>query len=100
VVNIMTRRNQPARIRLYTSAWCGHCARARALLEQHGLEYEEIDIGDLDGCCRLHELTGGDSVPQAVVDGRPVGGYDELAALVQTGALAESDSSGQVPTKR
>jgi glutaredoxin len=76
------------RIRLYTSAWCGECARARALLEQHGLEYEEIALGDLEGCCRLHELTGAGSVPQAVVGGKPVGGYRELAALVRSGALA------------
>jgi hypothetical protein len=45
--------------------------------------FQTIDVGDLDGCCRLHELTGGRSVPQAVVDGRPIGGYDELAVFVR-----------------
>ena len=55
-----------------------------ALLERRGLEFEAIDVGDSDGCCRLHELTGGRSVPQAVVDGRPIGGYDELDAWLRT----------------
>jgi glutaredoxin 3 len=70
-------------IRLYVSRWCAQCERAVALLEEHGLSFQTIDVGDLDGCCRLHELTGGRSVPQAVVDGRPIGGYDELAVFVR-----------------
>lgn len=47
--------------------------------------FEEIDVGDPEACCHLRELTGGASVPQAVVDGRPIGGYGELAALVRDG---------------
>jgi len=37
---------------------------------------------------RLHELTGDDSVPQAIVDGEPIGDYEELVGLVRSGALA------------
>jgi glutaredoxin 3 len=85
-------------IRLYVSGWCVQCERAVALLEQHGLPFETIDVGDPDGCCRLHELTGGRSVPQAIVDGRPIGGYDQLAALLRGQALrpvAESDRTSK-----
>jgi glutaredoxin 3 len=71
------------RIQLYVSRWCVQCRHAVSLLERRGLPYEAIDLADLDGCCRLHELTGGRSVPQAIVDGRRVGGYDELAALLR-----------------
>jgi glutaredoxin 3 len=85
----MVLDKQPAaRIRLYTSPWCAYCKRAKALLERHGIDYEEIDIAADEGCCRLHELTGGASVPQAIVDGEPIGGYEELVGLVRGGALA------------
>ena len=82
---------EPPRIRLYVSRFCVECERAVALLERHGLPFETIDIAAPDGCCRLHELTGGRSVPQATVDGRPVGGYDELAALVRDGLRQQAD---------
>ncbi len=75
-------------IRLYTSAWCAYCKRAKALLEHHGFDYEEIDIDGDDRCCRLQELTGGTSVPQVIVNGEPIGGYEELLGLVRSGALA------------
>lgn len=75
---------EPPQIQLFVSRWCAQCERAVALLERHGLAFEAFDVGSPDGCCRLHELTGARSVPQAVVDGRPIGGYDELAALLRT----------------
>jgi glutaredoxin 3 len=74
-----------ALVRLYVSEWCTECARASALLDRHGVPYERIDVGSTETCCRLHELTGGSSVPQAVVDGRPLGGYHELAAWIRGG---------------
>ena len=67
-------------IRVYVSPWCAECRRAVELLERSGLSYEAVEIE----CCRLHELTGGSSVPQVLVDGRPIGGYAELAAYVNS----------------
>lgn len=84
-------------IRLYTSRWCAECERAVALLERHHLAFETTDVGDSGSCCRLHELTGGTSVPQAIVDGRQVGGYDELAALIRSGLPAPSTEKGHAP---
>ena len=88
---------EPPRIRLYVSQWCVQCERAVALLERQGLPFEAIDVADPDGCCRLHELTGGRSVPQAVVDGRPIGGYEELAALVRGSLSAPTTAKGRTP---
>ena len=79
---------EPQRIQLYVSRFCVECERAVALLELQRLPFEAIDIAEGDGCCRLHELTGGRSVPQAVVDDRPIGGYHELAALILGGLPA------------
>lgn len=76
------------RIVVYTTEWCGYCERAKALLERHGLEYEEVRIDEQpDFRRRLLELTGGWTVPQIVIDDEPIGGYLELWRLSQTGEL-------------
>jgi glutaredoxin 3 len=73
---------------MYTTRWCGYCVRAKALLEAHGLEYEEISLDDDPAFRqRLLELTGGWTVPQIVVDGRSIGGYTELWQLDRSGVL-------------
>jgi glutaredoxin 3 len=77
-----------ARIRLYTTQWCGYCVRAKALLDSRGLAYEEVNVDDDANFRRtLLELTGGWTVPQIVIDGRPIGGYTELWALDKRGEL-------------
>jgi glutaredoxin 3 len=59
------------------------------LLERYGIAFEEIDLSrDPERCCALEELTGGKSTPQLVLDGRPIGGYPELAALARRGRLS------------
>jgi glutaredoxin 3 len=79
-----------SRIRIYTTAWCGYCVRAKALLDGKGLEYEEVSLdGDPAFRRELHELTGGWTVPQILIDGAPIGGYTELWRLDASGALDE-----------
>lgn len=76
------------RIRIYTTRWCGYCVRAKALLDGKGIRYEEIQLDeDHEFRARLLELTGGWSVPQIVIDGRPIGGYAELWRLDRNGVL-------------
>jgi len=78
------------RIEMYTTAWCGYCVRAKALLEARGLEYTEVPMDDDPAFrARLQELTGGWTVPQILIDGRPIGGYTELWRLDRDGRLAE-----------
>jgi glutaredoxin 3 len=77
-----------ARIQMYTTAWCGYCVRAKALLEQRGLPFEEIRVDeDPDFRARLEELTGGWTVPQILIDGAPIGGFSELWQLDRSGEL-------------
>jgi glutaredoxin 3 len=77
-----------ARVQMYTTAWCGYCIRAKALLEQRGLEYEELRLdGDPSFRRTLLELTGHWTVPQILIDGEPIGGYTELAELDRAGKL-------------
>jgi glutaredoxin 3 len=77
-----------ARIQMYTTRWCGYCVRAKVLLDTKGVPYEEISLDDDPGFReRLEELTGGWTVPQILIDGRPIGGYTELWRLDREGAL-------------
>ena len=79
-----------ARIRMYSTTWCGYCVRAKALLDSKGLEYDEIHLDDDAGFRqRLEELTGGWTVPQILIDDTPIGGYTELWRLDKSGALDE-----------
>jgi len=79
-----------AKIQMYTTTWCGYCVRAKTLLDSLGLEYEEIHLdSDPDFRATLHDLTGGWTVPQILIDGRPIGGYTELWRLDREGRLAE-----------
>ncbi|HEY7004545.1 MAG TPA: glutaredoxin domain-containing protein [Gaiellaceae bacterium] len=77
-----------ARIRMYSTTWCGYCIRAKVLLEQRGLEYEEIVMDD-DPAFRqkLVDLTGRWTVPQIFIDDVPIGGYTELWCLDRDGLL-------------
>jgi glutaredoxin 3 len=62
--------------------------RAKALLESRGIDYEEISLDDdPEFRQKLFDLTGGWTVPQILIDGRPIGGYTELWRLDREGRL-------------
>ena len=76
------------RIELYTTRWCGFCTYAKALLDAKGLDYQELAVDeDPQFRARLFDLTGGWTVPQILIDGRPIGGYSELRRLDLDGRL-------------
>jgi glutaredoxin 3 len=76
------------KIELYTTKWCGYCVRAKTLLDAKGLDYDEVNLDDDAGFRqRLFALTGGWTVPQILIDGRPIGGYTELWRLDREGEL-------------
>ena len=76
------------RVTMYTTRWCGYCVRAKALLDEKGIAYDEIGLDD-EGHFRqkLFDLTGNWTVPQIVIDGDPIGGYTELWRLDRSGQL-------------
>ena len=78
-----------AKVELYTTQWCGYCARARALLTRKGVAFTEIDV-DADSAKReemVQRSGGGLTVPQIFIDGEHIGGSDDLVALDQAGEL-------------
>lgn len=61
---------------------------ARQLLTAKGVDFEEIAVdGNPELRRRMERESGRHTVPQIFIDGRPVGGYDELAALERSGRL-------------
>jgi glutaredoxin 3 len=77
-----------ARIQVYSTRWCGYCVRAKTLLESKGIDYEDVSLDDDPAFRqRLFDLTGGWTVPQILIDGKPIGGYTELWRLDRTGGL-------------
>jgi len=75
-------------IKIYSTSWCGPCKNVKRLLEERGLSYVEIDIEEI-GWSRddLYDLTGGRTVPQIVINEKPIGGYDDLLKLDSIGEL-------------
>jgi glutaredoxin 3 len=81
-------------IEIYTSPACGHCRLAKAHLKRLGLHFQELDIvRQPEKAAEMTARSGRRTVPQIFVDGRPVGGYDDLvrldpASLVAVGVSA------------
>lgn len=76
-------------IEIYTKDYCPYCHRAKALLDARGLNYREYDITvDAAGQREMQQRTGGYTVPQVIVDGKPIGGSDELIDLDRAGFFA------------
>jgi glutaredoxin 3 len=76
------------RIVMYATGWCPYCARARRLLQSKGVDFEEIDIDEVDGArAEMQQRSGRTSVPQIFINDRLVGGYDDTKALDDAGQL-------------
>ncbi|MBC8269468.1 MAG: glutaredoxin 3 [Rhodospirillaceae bacterium] len=72
-----------AEVEIYTSALCGYSHRAKHLLGNKGVKFVEYDV-TFDQAKRqeMTERTGGKtSVPQVFIDGKSVGGSDDLIEL-------------------
>lgn len=78
-----------ARIEIYTKFLCPYCARAKRLLGDKGVQFEEYEIsaGGEKRTEMLQRANGRTTVPQIFIDGRHIGGSDDLAALDREGQL-------------
>ena len=79
------------KVEIFTRATCGYCVRAKRLLDMRGAEYDEISIdGDNERrATMIGRANGRTTVPQIFIDGRHVGGCDDLFELERSGELAE-----------
>ena len=78
-----------ARIEIYSKVFCGFCTRAKRLLDAKGARYEDHDItmGGPKRAEMIQRANGRTTVPQIFIDGRHIGGCDDLHALDSAGRL-------------
>jgi glutaredoxin 3 len=79
------------RVRMYSTAFCGYCRRAEALLQARGVtDIEKLRVDqDPQLLAEMLQRTGRRTVPQIFINEHHVGGYDDLAAIDRKGALQE-----------
>jgi len=80
----------PPAMTLFTKPGCGHCARAKRALRERGMAFEEVELHAGISATTLRAVAGRTSTPQVFVDGRHVGGADELEAYLQQRDAAAS----------
>jgi len=72
-----------AEVEIYTTSLCGYCHRAKHLLKNKGVDFIEYDVTfNAEKRAEMRERAGGrTSVPQVFIDGKGVGGSDDLIEL-------------------
>ena len=75
-------------VKMYTRENCSFCYAAKRLLTKRGISYQEILLGgEAIKEREMREMTGGNAVPQILIDGKAIGGYMELVELDMEGEL-------------
>jgi len=75
-------------VKIYTSNWCGYCNAAKNLLNKLDIQFEEINIEEINMSRQyLLNLTGEYTVPQISINSSFIGGYQELQILYQNNKL-------------
>jgi len=78
------------KVEMYVKTTCGYCFRARRLLDEKGVETVEHVVDSGEKRHEMIERAGGQmTVPQIFIDGRHIGGCDDLLRLDRTGKLDE-----------
>lgn len=76
------------KIEIYTTRWCPYCHAAKALLDEKGASYEEVDAEAPEvRQAMIQRAHGRRTVPQIFIGETHVGGYDDLSALDRDGRL-------------
>jgi glutaredoxin 3 len=80
-----------AKVEIFTKMTCPYCYRAKSLLAQKGVELEEIavDLGGEPKRQMIERAGGRTTVPQIFINGKHVGGCDDLFELEGAGKLDE-----------
>jgi glutaredoxin 3 len=77
------------KVEIYSSQFCGYCSRAKRLLTQKAVDYIEYDV--IEDPPKREEMVqranGRMTVPQIFIDGKHIGGSDDLYALDSRGGL-------------
>ena len=78
--HINPNADKPKNVFLFTKKGCPFCAKAKVMLGDRGLNYEEVSVGEGVSLNALKAATGALTVPQIFIDGKLIGGSDDLEA--------------------
>ncbi len=79
-----------ADVTMYTTSWCPYCDKAKRLLASKSVQPNEVNIEEIEGARdEMVERSGRMTVPQIFIDGKHIGGCDDLYALDAKGGLDE-----------
>lgn len=80
-----------ASVVVYSKDHCSSCVRAKQLLDANGARYELIDLtGDIDGMREVARLTGRMTLPQVIIAGEHIGGFEDLQLALQNPRIREA----------
>lgn len=97
----MTHENETARVVMYGTAYCPYSVRARRLLDDKGVRYEDIRVDNRPELRReMEKRSGRRTVPQIFIDDEHIGGSDDLHALEYAGELDSLLRVGNTETER
>jgi len=82
--HLFPKAGLPPRVSLITKKGCPHCYRAKSLLKEHGLSFEEIELGGKITARSLTAISGRTTTPQIFIDGKHIGGADDLETYFKT----------------
>jgi len=71
--------SKPKAVSIFTKHGCPYCANAKEMLTEHGMAYEEINVGHDTNLRSVRAITGMETVPQVFIDGDYIGGSEDLA---------------------
>lgn len=80
---INAEAERPAAVTVFTKADCPFCHRAKRMLSDAGLPFEEIQLGAGITSCSVQAVSGAETVPQVFVNGERVGGSEALEAWLE-----------------
>lgn len=80
-----------SKIQVYTTRYCPYCRAAKALLDNKGYSYQEITLdNDPDRMRRIMTELNWRTVPIIMIDGKLIGGYDDLARIEKRNELGKT----------
>jgi len=76
------------KVEMYTKAMCPYCIRAKSLLKSKGINFIDIPAAmNREKRAEMNKRSGRNTFPQIFIDGKHIGGSDDLAALERAGKL-------------
>jgi GrxC family glutaredoxin len=77
-----------AQVVVYTTSYCPYCFAAKSLLRSKNIEFQEIDVThDRARREEMERLSARRTVPQIFIDGKSMGGFDDIRRMDAAGEL-------------